>query len=125
MSIRESGEDYLETILILQERKGYVRSIDVALELGYSKPSVSRAMGILKSDGYITVEPDGQIVLTKLGSLKAREIYDRHLLITKFLRDVLGVSEKNTEEDACKIEHVISHETYEKLNVFVENYLKN
>ena len=118
-------EDYLETILILQERTGHVRSIDIATELGYSKPSVSRAVGILKSGGFITVEPDGQIVLTKLGLLKAREVYDRHLLITKFLHEVLGVSEENTNEDACKIEHVISAETYEKLNVFVENYLKD
>lgn len=125
MAIRESGEDYLETILILQERTGYVRSIDIASELGFSKPSVSRAMGILKADGFITVEPDGQIVLTKRGYLRAREVYDRHLLITRFLRDILGVSDKNTNEDACKIEHVISYETYEKLNVFVDNYLKD
>ncbi len=125
MAIRESGEDYLETILILQERTGYVRSIDIASELGFSKPSVSRAMGILKNDGFITVEPDGQIVLTKRGYLRAREVYDRHLLITRFLRDILGVSDNNTNEDACKIEHVISYETYEKLNVFVDNYLKD
>lgn len=125
MAIKESGEDYLETILILQERTGHVRSIDIASELGFSKPSVSRAMGILKSNGFITVEPDGQIVLTKLGYLRAREVYDRHLLITKFLHEVLGVSEKNTNEDACKIEHVISYETYEKLSVFVNNYLKD
>ena len=125
MAIRESGEDYLETILILQERTGYVRSIDIAAELGYSKPSVSRAMSILKADGFITVEADGQIVLTKRGYLKAREVYDRHLLITKFLHEVLGVSEEKTNEDACKIEHVISSETYEKLNVFVNDYLKN
>ncbi|MGN0624353.1 MAG: metal-dependent transcriptional regulator [Oscillospiraceae bacterium] len=123
MAIKESGEDYLETILILQERTGYVRSIDIASELGFSKPSVSRAVGILKSDGFITVEPDGQILLTKLGYLRAREVYDRHLLITRFLKEVLGVSDENTDEDACKIEHVISHETYEKLNVFVEHYL--
>ena len=123
MAIRESGEDYLETILILQERTGYVRSIDIAAELGYSKPSVSRAMGILKENGFITVEPDGQIVLTKQGYLRAREVYDRHLLIAGFLRDVLGVSEENTNTDACKIEHVISHETFEKLNVFVDAYL--
>ena len=123
MAIRESGEDYLETILILQERTGYVRSIDIAAELGYSKPSVSRAMGILKENGFITVEPDGQIVLTKQGYLRAREVYDRHLLIARLLRDVLGVSEENTTTDACKIEHVISHETFEKLNVFVDAYL--
>ena len=123
MAIKASGEDYLETILILQERTGYVRSIDIASELGFSKPSVSRAMGILKSDGYITVAPDGQILLTKLGYLRAREVYDRHLLITRFLKEILGVSDENTDVDACKIEHVISHETYEKLNAFVENYL--
>ena len=92
MAIKESGEDYLETILILQETKGYVRSIDIAAKLGYSKPSVSRAMGILKENGFITMEPDGQIVLTKQGYLRAREVYDRHLLIARFLRDVLGVS---------------------------------
>lgn len=82
-------------------------------------------MGILKNDGYITVEQDGQIVLTKKGYLKSREVYDRHLLITRFLHDILGVSQENTDEDACKIEHVISYETYEKLNVFVNNYLKD
>lgn len=125
MAIKESGEDYLETILILQEQTGYVRSVDIAGKLGYSKPSVSRAMGILKNDGYITVEHDGQIVLTKKGFLKAREVYDRHLLITKFLGEILGVSEENTNEDACKIEHVISYETFEKLNIFVNNYLDN
>ena len=125
MAIKESGEDYLETILILHEQTGYVRSIDIACKLGFSKPSVSRAMGILKNDGYITVEHDGQIVLTKKGYLKAREVYDRHLLITRFLHDILGVSEENTNEDACKIEHVISYETYEKLNVFVKNYLED
>lgn len=125
MAIKESGEDYLETILILHEQTGYVRSIDIACKLGYSQPSVSRAMGILKNDGYITVEQDGQIVLTKKGYLKAREVYDRHLLITRFLHDILGVSQENTDEDACKIEHVISYETYEKLNVFVNNYLKD
>ncbi len=124
MAIRESGEDYLETILILHEKTGYVRSIDIAQKLGYSKPSVSRAVGILKSGGFIEVKTDGQIILTDIGLQKAREIYDRHLLITKFLHDVLGVSDDNTEEDACKIEHVISHETYEKLNSFVEEYSK-
>ncbi len=123
--IKESGENYLETILILHEKTGYVRSIDVAAELGFSKPSVSRAVGILKNDGYITVEPDGQILLTKKGYLRAREVYDRHLLFSTFLHDILGVSENNANIDACKIEHVISYETYEKLNVFVNNYLKD
>ena len=123
MTLRESGEDYLETILILQERTGYVRSIDVANELGYSKPSVSRAVGILKEHGFLTVERDGQLVLTELGLSRANEIYDRHKLLTKFLNKVLGVSEENSSEDACRIEHVISSETFEKLGDFVEKYL--
>ena len=123
MTLRESGEDYLETILILHERTGYVRSIDVANELGYSKPSVSRAVGILKDNGLITVEPDGQLVLTEADLKRANEVYDKHKLLTKFLNKVLGVSEENSAEDACRIEHVISEETFEKLGEFVEKYL--
>ena len=123
MTLRESGEDYLETILILHERTGYVRSIDVANELGFSKPSVSRAVGILKDNGLITVEPDGQLVLTETGLKRANEVYDKHKLLTKFLNKVLGVSEENSAEDACRIEHVISEETFEKLGEFVEKYL--
>ncbi|MBR6872804.1 MAG: metal-dependent transcriptional regulator [Ruminococcus sp.] len=120
MTLRESGEDYLETILILQERTGFVRSIDIATELGYSKPSISRAVGILRDIGYITVEKDGQILLTESGRVKANEVYDRHKLLRKFLRETLGVSEENAEEDACRIEHVISTETFEKLGAFME-----
>lgn len=120
MTLRESGEDYLETILILQERTGFVRSIDIATELGYSKPSISRAVGILRDSGYITVEKDGQILLTESGRVKANEVYDRHKLLRKFLRETLGVSEENAEEDACRIEHVISTETFEKLGAFME-----
>ena len=123
MALRESGEDYLETILILHERTGYVRSVDVANELGFSKPSVSRAMGILKENGYITVERDGEIVLTESGLKRANEVYDRHKLLTKFLNRVLGVSEENSAEDACRIEHVISPETFEKLGEFVKQQL--
>ena len=121
MAIHESGEDYLETILILHKKSGHVRSIDIATELGYSKPSVSRAMSILKEGGFINVASDGQITLTEIGLEKAEEVYNRHLLITGFLRDTLGVSQKNAEEDACKIEHVISCETVEKLREFVKN----
>lgn len=124
MAIHESGEDYLETILILHKKTGHVRSIDIANELGYSKPSVSRAMGILKDGGFISVANDGQITLTDVGEEKAQEVYGRHLLITGFLTDVLGVSAENAEEDACKIEHVVSCETVEKLKIFVENYKK-
>ena len=123
MTLRESGEDYLETILILHERTGYVRSIDVANELGYSKPSVSRAVGILKENGFLTVGRDGQLVLTESGLARAEEVYGRHKLLTKFLNKVLGVSEENSAEDACRIEHVISTETFEKLGAFVEKYL--
>lgn len=125
MAIKESGEDYLETILILHERTGYVRSVDIAAELDYSKPSVSRAMSILKENGFISVKPDGQILLTSTGYARAREVYDRHLLITRFLRDVLGVSEENADTDACKIEHVISRETFEKLNAFLNSRLND
>lgn len=122
MSIHESGEDYLETILILHKNTGFVRSIDIANELGYSKPSISRAVGILKNDGYITVEPNGQIVLTDSGKAKAEQVYERHLMLRKFLTDILGVSSENSEQDACRIEHILSDETYEKLKGFVENY---
>ncbi len=120
MAIRESGEDYLETILILHKRTGFVRSIDVANELGYSKPSISRAVGILKSYGYIEVKPGGQIILTESGKEKAESVYGRHLLLRKFLTETLGVSEENAEEDACRIEHILSEETYTKLKSFIE-----
>lgn len=120
-NIYESGEDYLETILILEERTKYVRSVDIAAELGFSKPSVSRAMGILKENGYITVEPDGQIKLTKAGQKRANEVYDRHRLINRFFTEILGVNQVTAEEDACKVEHVISEETYQRLKLFVEN----
>ncbi len=122
MSIHESGEDYLETILILHKNTGFVRSIDIANELGYSKPSISRAVGILKNDGYIIVEPSGQIVLTDSGKAKAEQVYERHLMLRKFLTDILGVSSENSEQDACRIEHILSDETYEKLKGFIENY---
>ena len=87
----ESGENYLETILMLHQKQGYVRSIDIANELGFTKPSVSRAMSILKNDGYIVVESSGNIVLTEKGSKKANEVYERHLYITKFLQKILNI----------------------------------
>ncbi len=120
MALHESGEDYLETILILHKRTGFVRSIDIANELGYSKPSISRAVGILKSYGYIDVEPGGQIILTESGKEKAEAVYGRHVLLRKFLHETLGVSEENAEEDACRIEHILSEETYTKLKAFIE-----
>ena len=115
MKIQESKEDYLETILVLKNKLGYVRSIDVATELGYSKPSISRAMSILKNQGLITIENNGNIQLTDEGLTKARQVYERHIIITKFLTNNLGVNEVTAEEDACHIEHVISQETFEKI----------
>ncbi|QIB68082.1 metal-dependent transcriptional regulator [Aminipila butyrica] len=115
MAIYESGEDYLETILILHKRNDVVRSIDVASELGFSKPSVSRAMGILKKDGYIFMDEKGHITLSEKGLTAAEGIYERHNNISKFLIDVLGVSEENAAKDACRIEHDLSNETYHKI----------
>ncbi len=114
MNLQESGEMYLETILSLTEKKGYVRSIDVSEYMGYSKPSVSRAVGILKNNGYLEVGKDGSLILTESGKEIAVKIYERHKTISKFLVN-LGVSEETAAADACKIEHVISDETFEKI----------
>ena len=111
MALHQSGEDYLEAILVLKERKGSVRSIDVAQYLSFSKPSISRAVAILRSGGYITMEQDGRLELTQAGELVAREIYERHQLLTDGLIR-LGVSPETAAEDACKIEHHISPETF-------------
>ena len=111
MELHESGEMYLETILILKNRFGYVRSIDIANEMNVSKPSVSRAVGLLKDNGYITFDPNGMILLTESGSAVAEKIYERHKILTKFLTSI-GVSEDTASHDACKIEHVISDETF-------------
>ncbi len=111
MALHQSGEDYLEAILVLQKQKGNVRSIDVAQHLGYSKPSVSRAMSILRGSGHITMEKDGRLELTEEGTRVARQIYERHKLLTDWLMR-LGVSAEVAAEDACKIEHDISPETF-------------
>ena len=118
MGVHESGEMYLEAIHVLTKTNGYVRSIDVSEYLGYSKPSVSRAMGILRSGGYITVEKDGGISLTESGQEIAEKIYARHTLLTKLLIHI-GVSEETAAEDACKLEHAISDESFEALKKFV------
>ena len=115
----ESGENYLETILVLGNRNGNVRSIDVARELNFSKPSVSRAMGILKEDGYIEIDTGGSILLTDKGREKANSIDERHELLTKFLMNVASVSEESAEEDACKMEHIISEEVFEGIKKFM------
>lgn len=113
--VHESGENYLETILVLQDRLGTVRSIDMANELGYSKPSVSRAVKLLRERGYITVERGGVINLTKAGLKEARAIYERHKVITRFFMEVLGVDAETAEKDACRIEHIISKTSFEKI----------
>ena len=114
MGVHESGEMYLEAIHVLTKQNGHVRSIDVSEYLGYSKPSVSRAMGILRSGGYITVDKDGSITLTETGLEIAEKIYARHTLLTRLLVHI-GVSEETAAEDACKLEHAISDESFEAI----------
>ena len=111
MKLQESGEMYLETLLVLSKQSQKVRSIDIAVHMGYSKPSVSRAVGILKDGGFIDVEADGSLILTDEGRQIAEKTYERHKLLTEFLVS-LGVNEDVASEDACKIEHVISDETF-------------
>ena len=117
MPIQESGEMYLETIHVLSKNGAKVRSIDVSEHMGYSKPSVSRAIGILKSDGYITVDPSGYITLTEEGLVRAQKIFERHTIISQFLES-LGVSAEVAAEDACKMEHIISDESFEAMKRF-------
>ena len=114
MNLQESGQMYLETILILSKRNRHVRSIDVCEYMGFSKPSVSRAIGLLKSGGYITVDNDGYISLTDSGEFMAHKIYDRHEVICQFLIS-LGVNREVADADACKIEHHISDESFEAI----------
>lgn len=114
MTVRESGEMYLEAILVLAKKSGYVRSIDVSEYLGYSKPSVSRAMGILREGGYILMEKDGAITLTDSGKKLAETIYERHTVLSELLIR-LGVDEKTATDDACRIEHVISDESFQAI----------
>lgn len=119
MKIQESAENYLEAILVVGQRKGYVRSIDVANELSVSKPSVSVAMKSFKNEGYITVNENGEISLTEKGREIAERVYERHNVIADFLLS-LGVCEENAYADSCKIEHVISEESFRKLKEFAE-----
>lgn len=119
MVIHESAEDYLESILVLRERRGQVRSIDVVNELGYSKPSVSIAMKKLRESGYISMDADGSITLNESGLEIASRIYGRHKTITRFFV-LLGVDPTVAAEDACKVEHDLSDETFARLKEFVE-----
>jgi Mn-dependent DtxR family transcriptional regulator len=119
MKIMESAENYLETILMLQNRQGSVRSIDIATELGFSKPSVSIAMKNFRENGYITVDDNGHIKLTEAGLEIASHVYERHLVLTRLLIDI-GVDEAHAKEDACRIEHDISDETFACIKAHVE-----
>ena len=121
MHIQESGEMYLETIFVLLKEKNLVRSVDVAEHMGYSKPSISRAMGLLKKGGFIEIAPDGAITLTDAGVQVAEKIYERHTLLTRLLVQ-LGVSPETAAEDACKLEHAISDESFEAIKHHVETF---
>ena len=114
MPLQESGEMYLETILILSQKSNSVRSLDVAEYMGFSKPSVSRAVGILKNGGYLVSDDSGYLYLTKTGKEVAQRIYERHTVLTRFLMK-LGVDEETASADACKIEHHISDESFEAI----------
>lgn len=122
MHIQESGQMYLETIYILSLKRSIVRAIDVGEHMGYSKPSVSRAMGILKKEELISIDKNGHITLTEKGLDVARGMYERHTIISQLLR-ALGVSEDIATEDACRIEHCISDESFEAIKRFIENSL--
>ena len=114
MSLHESGEMYLETIYVLSKKSNTVRSLDVAEEMNFSKSSVSRAIKILKDGGFVTVDENGYLSLTESGSAVARKIYERHKFLTQFLISI-GVSEETAAEDACRVEHYISDETFDAL----------
>lgn len=118
--IHESGEDYLEAILMLKQENGFVRSVDVAKRLNVSKPSVSRAMSILEENGYVALGKLGSLELTEKGMAKASSVYERHVLLTKFLQEITGVPEKLAEENACRIEHDID----EEIKLGIENWMK-
>ncbi len=120
MNLYESSEDYLERILVLNEQKGNVRSIDIAESMGFSKPSVSIAMKKLKENGFIVVDDNGSITLTEKGLQVAGKTYEKHKIISKFLMKI-GVSKENALADACKIEHVLSDESFAALKKFTND----
>ncbi len=121
--MQESGEMYLETIYVLSQKHPSVRSIDVSEEMGFSKPSVSRAMGILKSNGHIEIDAAGAITLTESGRKLAQSIYDRHRTLSSVLQ-AIGVSEPTATEDACRVEHYISEETFLAIKKYFQNILE-
>ena len=121
MAMQESGEMYLETIYVLSQQSGSVRSIDVAEEMGYSKPSVSRAVGLLKNAGLLLMDETGSLKLTEAGEEKAKRIYERHTVLSKLLMN-LGVDEATATEDACRIEHYISDRSFEAIKAHMRQY---
>ncbi|MBQ7329412.1 MAG: metal-dependent transcriptional regulator [Oscillospiraceae bacterium] len=121
MRIQESGEMYLESIYVLLKKNGNVRSVDIAEYMGYSKPSISRAMGLLKDGDFIRIAKDGSITLTRAGIAVAEKIYERHTLLSNLLIR-LGVSPEVASEDACKLEHAISDESFEAIKKFITDY---
>ena len=123
MRLHESGEMYLETILILSQKQNMVRSIDIAEDMGFSKPAVSRAMAKLKADKYILIDSEGYIALTESGRQIAEKIYERHTILTRFLIR-LGVDEETAAADACKIEHDMSDKTFDAIKNHVREYNK-
>ncbi len=123
MSVHESGEMYLEAILVLSRKSGFVRSIDVSEYLGYSKPSVSRAMGILRSGEYIRMDKDGAISLTDSGREIAEKIFERHTVLSRLLMR-LGVTEETAVADACRLEHAISDESFQAIKRFTSELIQ-
>ena len=123
MALYESDEMYFETIFILKQKSDSVRSIDVGEYMGYSKPSVSRAVGLLKKDGYITTDEKGYIKLTETGKKKSEQIYERHQVLTGLFIN-LGVDEETASEDACRIEHYLSDKTFDAIKAHMKKYQK-
>lgn len=120
MPIHESGENYLETILRLQQQNGFVRAVDIASALGYTKASISRAVRILKEQGYLRVERSGRLALTEAGKARAEGIYERHRCIARFLMRALDLDEETADSDACRIEHVLSEEAFARMRAYLE-----
>ena len=121
MTMRESGEMYLETIYVLSRESSAVRGVDVGAYMGFSKPSVSRAIGLLKKEGFVVTDESGYLKLTEAGEKKAQVIYERHMLLSRLLMN-LGVDEKTATEDACRIEHYISEKTFDAIKKHVKQY---
>ncbi len=121
MAMQESGEMYLETIYVLSRQSSSVRSVDVAEEMGYSKPSVSRAVGLLRRDGLLLMDETGELKLTEAGEEKAKRIYERHTVLSRLLMN-LGVDEETATEDACRIEHYISDRSFHAIKEHMQKY---